>query len=221
MNCITHYLRYYHFAVALLIVLSSVEEADAQRRRPAVMADTVIVEERDTIYTQAAPDTILITSQARHYDPRKALLYAAVFPGLGQIYNKKYWKLPLVYGGFIGLGYGLKFYRDQNLEVRGYLFQNLEAGITGSGINEQLPYPFNLTTTETIRTLESRTRRQRDFFVILLGGMYLLQMVDAHVDAHLKEFDINPNLQVSVEPSLSQDVMTGQTMGIAVVFRFR
>jgi hypothetical protein len=56
--------------------------------------------------------------------------------------------------------------------------------------------------------------------IILLGGMYLLQMVDAHVDAHLKEFDLNPDLQVSIEPSLQQDAWTGRTTGVSLVFRF-
>jgi hypothetical protein len=56
--------------------------------------------------------------------------------------------------------------------------------------------------------------------VILMGGMYLLQMIDAHVDAHLKEFDLNPDLKVSIEPTISQDAMTGRQTGIAVIFRF-
>jgi len=202
------------------MILGLATEAQAQRPRQRVMADTVIVEDRDTVFTEGR-DTVSITSVVRRYDPRRALLYAAILPGLGQVYNKKYWKLPLVYGGFFGLGYGLKFYRDQNLEVRRHLFTNLEAGIGESQINQELPAPFNQTTTATIRTLEDRTRRQRDFFVILIGGMYLLQMVDAHVDAHLKEFDINPTLQVRLEPSLEQDIMTGRTMGVAVVLKFR
>lgn len=199
-----------------LCAIAIAPDTHAQR----VTADTVIVEDRDTIITDQ-PDTVLIDSHVRKYDPRRALLYAAILPGLGQVYNKKYWKVPLVYGGFVGLGYGLMFYRDQHLEIRGHLFTNLEAGIGANEINEMLPAPFNQTTTETIRTLVDRTRRQRDFFVLLMGGMYLLQMVDAHVDAHLKEFDVNPNLQVKLEPSLDQDIMTGRTMGVAVVLRFK
>lgn len=166
------------------------------------------------------PDTILIESQANRFDPRKALLYAAILPGMGQVYNRKYWKLPLVYGGFISLGYGLNFYREQHLEIRGHLFTNLESGIGANQMNPALPSPFHQTTTQTIRTLVDRTRRQRDFFVLLMGGMYLLQMVDAHVDAHLKEFDVNPHLQVRLEPALRHDALTGQTMGMALILRF-
>jgi hypothetical protein len=75
-------------------------------------------------------------------------------------------------------------------------------------------------TTGQLRTIVDKARRERDFMVILMGGMYLLQMVDAHVDSHLKEFDLNPNLQVSIEPAMRQNAMTGTTTGLALVFKF-
>ena len=56
--------------------------------------------------------------------------------------------------------------------------------------------------------------------IILMGGVYLLQIIDAHVDSHLKEFDLNPQLQVSIEPSIDANAMTGRTAGFAVVLRF-
>src|SRR5688500_8111212 len=72
--------------------------------------DSLTVVPDDTIVSEGA-DTVLLKSYSTRYDPRKALLYAAVIPGLGQIYNKKYWKLPLVYGGFFGIGYAINFYQ--------------------------------------------------------------------------------------------------------------
>ena len=160
-------------------------------------------------------DTIAIKSYAKRYSPRKALLYAAILPGLGQAYNKKYWKLPLVYGGFYFIGYYVNEYNNLYTEYKGYLFENLEAGRGENGQHPELGF-----TTTQIRTAVDKTRRERDLMIILLGGMYLLQMVDAHVDAHLKEFDLNPNLQVSIEPSLQQDAWTGRTTGVSLVFRF-
>jgi hypothetical protein len=56
--------------------------------------------------------------------------------------------------------------------------------------------------------------------IIMMGGMYILQMIDAHVDAHLKEFDLNPKLQVSIEPTMRQDAWTGRTTGMSLIFRF-
>ena len=73
--------------------------------------DSLAVSQDDSLLIESR-DTLLLKSYAARYDPRKALLYAAVVPGLGQIYNKKYWKLPLVYGGFIAIGYGINFYQE-------------------------------------------------------------------------------------------------------------
>lgn len=171
--------------------------------------DSVIIERQ----VVAGPDTALIKSYAARYDPRKALLYAAVLPGLGQIYNKKYWKLPLVYGGFYAIGYAINYYNDFFKEYKGYLFFNLE--------NNLSEHPEVNLTTQQLRTIVDKSRRERDLMIILMGGMYLLQMIDAHVDAHLKEFDLNPNLQVQIRPSMSQDLVAGRTTGLSIVMVFR
>jgi Family of unknown function (DUF5683) len=166
----------------------------------------------DTVFLKS--DTATISSYASQYDPRKALLFAAILPGLGQIYNKKYWKLPLVYGGFVGFGYGLNFYQTGYKEFKGALFDLLESGESTITVR-------NITFSEqTLRTVVDRYRRERDFFIILSAGMYLLQMVDAHVDAHLKEFDLNPNLHVKIQPSMNNDMLTGRTTGISLIVKF-
>lgn len=156
-------------------------------------------------------DTVEIESYATRYDPRKALMFAAILPGLGQIYNKKYWKLPLVYGGFVGFGYGINFYHTGYEKYKGELFDVLETDVqlSVSGFTES-----------QLRTIVNRYRRERDFMIILMAGMYILQIVDAHVDAHLKEFDLNPNLHVKVEPLWESDVLTGRSAGVSLRFRF-
>jgi hypothetical protein len=160
---------------------------------------------------QTVPDTVEIISLASKYDPKKAALYAAVLPGLGQIYNKKYWKLPLVYGGFIGFGYGVSFYQKGYTKYKSELFDILEsdAPLSTSGYTE-----------DQLRTIVDKYRRERDFFMILLAGMYFLQIVDAHVDAHLKEFDLNPKLHVRIEPTMENDMLAGRTAGFSIKFRF-
>jgi hypothetical protein len=170
---------------------------------------------RDTIFIENQ-DTVLIKSYAKRFDPRKALLYAAVVPGLGQVYNKKYWKLPLVYGGFFLIGNGINYYNKIYTTYKGQLFHNLENNLGATGKNPDYPYY----TTTQLRRIVDRARRERDFMVILMGGMYLLQIIDAHVDAHLKEFDLNPNLRVSLEPTVTQDALIGRQTGVALVFRF-
>ena len=151
-----------------------------------------------------------IETYAKRFVPRKASLYAAILPGAGQIYNKKYWKLPLVYGGFIALGYAVNFYDVRYKLLRKELFRTLEeSGYVSQFGNEQ-----------QLRNGVNSQRRDRDFYIIMLGGMYLLQIVDAHIDAHLKEFDVNPNLQVSIEPTVENSVYFGNTAGVSLKFKF-
>lgn len=176
---------------------------------------------QDSLRVEADPDavflksdTLTLTSYAPEHDPRKAIMFAAVLPGLGQIYNKKYWKLPLVYGGLFGFGYGVSFYQKGYREFKGGLFDLLESGaseieIRGYTLGEP-----------QLRRIVDQYRRERDFFIILTAGMYLLQMVDAHVDAHLREFDVNPNLQVSIQPTVNTDLMTGRTAGFSLIVKF-
>jgi len=177
--------------------------------------DSVSVSKNDSLLVESQ-DTVLLKSYADRYDPRKALLYAAIVPGLGQIYNKKYWKLPLVYGGFVALGYAINFYQEGFIKYKKRLYFNLESGLTA----DTDIATGDVYTTANYRRIVDLYKRQRDFFIILMGGMYLLQMVDAHVDAHLKEFDLNPNLQVSIRPMMEQSAMLGNQSGFSIVFKF-
>lgn len=196
------------FAIILLFLLSSAR---------AMAQDSLTVIPGDTM-TSTAPDTVVLKSYAARYDPRKALLYAAILPGLGQIYNKKYWKLPLVYGGFFGIGYAINFYQDNYKTYKSQLFYNLDNGYESD--SESDPNDPDGYTTGQLRTIVDKSRRERDFWVIMMGAMYILQIVDAHVDAHLKEFDLNPNLRVSIQPSVNQDELMGRQNSLALIIKF-
>ena len=183
-----------------------------------LMAQDSLRVANDSLQIGGGPDTVLLKSYAARYDPRKALLYAAVVPGLGQIYNKKYWKLPLVYGGFFGIGYAINFYQDNYKTYKVKLFYNLDNGLEGdTDINKNDPSGY---TTGQLRTIVDKSRRERDFWVIMMGAMYILQMVDAHVDAHLKEFDLNPNLRVSIQPAVEQNELLGRQNSLSLVIKF-
>jgi hypothetical protein len=201
------------FVIFLLLSLVTVKMM-AQDSLTVIPDDTLTLEET------LGPDTVLLKSYATRYDPRKALLYAAVVPGLGQIYTKKYWKLPLVYGGFFGIGYAINFYQGNYKKYKVLLFYNLDNGFeedTDRNTNSNDP---NAYTTGQLRTIVDKSRRERDFWTIMLGAMYILQIVDAHVDAHLKEFDLNPNLKVSIQPSVTQDQLMGRQNGVSLVIKF-
>jgi hypothetical protein len=154
---------------------------------------------------------VTIETYAKRFDPRKALFYSAVLPGAGQAYNKKYWKIPLIYGGFAGLIAVVRYYDQVQANYKNKLFDIINypdipayPGITNAAAEPEL------------RSRIDYARRQRDYFMILTGLFYILQMVDAHVDAHLKEFDLNPKLQVRIEPQISP--MNGIGMGLSVRF---
>ncbi len=180
-----------------------------------LQAQTAVVTESDSLIVESQ-DTVLLKSYATRYNPRKALLFAAVLPGLGQIYNKKYWKLPLVYGGFFGTTYAMVFYNNLYRDYKQKLFANLEDGYEGDSEIR----PGDVYTTKNYRVAVDRAKRSRDFWLIMMGAMYLLQMVDAHVDAHLKEFDLNPQLRVSIEPMMEQNMMQGKQSGFSLIVRF-
>ncbi len=193
---------------ALLMSQQTLAQNDSTSTRPVVI-------EREPISIETG-DTVAIKSYAERFNPRKALLYAAVVPGLGQIYNKKYWKLPLVYGGFAAVTWNITRFNDVYKKYKVDLYNNLEQGLTDD--NDENPKTG--ITTGQYRTVVNRARRERDFWVIMMGAMYILQIVDAHVDAHLKEFDLNPNLQVSLEPMIDQDQLTGRQSGFSLVVKF-
>lgn len=182
---------------------------------PAAAQDPEVPEKDTLLRVEPYQDTMLIESYAKRYNPRKALLYAAVVPGLGQIYNKKYWKLPLVYGGLFACGYAVKFYGDQYTEYRSIVFQAVEAGL-----GEQDIPPNGENTLSAYRTATDKARRERDFYMIIMAGVYLLQIIDAHVDSHLKEFDLNPKLRVRIEPMMEDNYYAGRSTGLSLVLKF-
>ena len=128
--------------------------------------------------------------------PQKAAILAAVLPGAGQLYNRRYWKLPLVYGALGGTGYGLYYHQIRYKEyVRGK-----EARIAGR------PDPGPRSSLETsLQGVETGIvfyRRWRDSFIAYSALAYTLTILDALVDAHLRDFDISEDLSLRVEPAL-------------------
>lgn len=211
----------------LLIIVACIP-TQAQDSTHVTSPDSIIIGKNGKVTT--------IESYAARYNPRKAMLYSAVLPGLGQAYNKKYWKIPLVIGGFVGTGYGIWEYNRRYQFYKNGLFNMLnepanpevdpETGLTALGnrvINGELFFPVNNTgqlRLEIVRNAVNRNRRDRDFSVVMTFIFYMMQMVDAHVDAHLKEFDLNPQLKVSLEPTMDSNAFTGRTAGVGLTLKF-
>lgn len=139
--------------------------------------------------------------------PTKALWLSLVLPGAGQIYNRKYWKLPIIYGGFLGCAYALTWnqmmYRDYS---QAYLDIMDDDPNTKSYL-DMLPPRYDITGREDqfkkiFKRKKDFYRRYRDLSAFCFIGVYLLSVVDAYVDAQLSEFDISPDLSMKVEPAV-------------------
>ncbi|MGI6793783.1 DUF5683 domain-containing protein [Bacteroides sp. KG68] len=159
-------------------------------------------------------------------NPTTATWLALVIPGGGQIYNRKFWKLPIFYGGFAGCAYALtwnnKMYRDYSVAYKDAANGNW----TSTSITDLLPPKHNYTQSQLLEVLRKRKdtyRRFRDLSIFAFIGVYLLSVVDAYVDAELSNFDITPDLSMRVEPAIINNGMIGSSqraVGMQCSFRF-
>lgn len=141
-------------------------------------------------------------------DPTRAVWMSALFPGLGQIYNRRYWKLPIVAGAFMGLGYGLSWngtmlgdytrayndIMDNDPDTNSYM-DFFPPTVTESSLDKKW-------LTNMLKNNKDYCRRNRDLCVIAMIGVYLVAMVDAYVDASLSHFDISPDLAMHWAPAV-------------------
>lgn len=158
--------------------------------------------------------------------PERAVWMSALFPGLGQIYNRRYWKLPIVIGGFMGLGYATNWNNGQ-LQDYSQAYRDLMDNdpSTKSYMNFFPPNTReeDLDKSWLTNVMQSRRdfyRRNRDLCIICCVGLYLLCMVDAYVDASLAHFDISPDLSIDWSPSMTVDPARKISVGLQWAFNF-
>ena len=132
--------------------------------------------------------------------PARAAFYSAVLPGLGQAYNKKYWKIPIVYGA---IGTGLYFYFDNNKVLKRYrnAYKRRLAGFTDDEFYGPGPTPF-LSDDALIRA-QRTLKRNKEMAMLVTVGLYVLNIIDANVDAHLLQYNMDENL--ALEPFIDFD----------------
>lgn len=168
----------------------------------------------DSVTVASLPDTVTGKKTFKP-DPKKAVIYSAIFPGLGQIYNRKYWKLPILYGGFVGLTYAITWnnshYQDYFDAQRALLDDNPD---NDDIWKKMLPYGMDPETadrnwfSDVVKDRKNYFRYYRDLSIIITVALYGLGIVDAYVDAQLFEFDVSPDLSMRVEPVLMNRVET-------------
>jgi hypothetical protein len=161
-----------------------------------------------------------LDSIAKRFNPRVATRRSAIIPGWGQIYNRKYWKLPIVYGALGICGYvffdNLKTYKDYRFA---YKAKVLAAGIPPDSSLYRLIKPEYLPLQpQTLRTGRDQFRKYIDYSALIFVLLWGLNVVDATVDAHLKTFDVSPDLTFKFRPGPSE--MAGTT-GISLIVAFK
>ena len=141
-------------------------------------------------------------------DPKRALWLALVIPGGGQIYNRKYWKLPLVYGGFVGCLYAMSWNNSQYKDYSQAFLDLSDKDPATASYNKFLHLGVQITDDNKQRYLDifqkrrDKYRRWRDLSFFVLCGVYALSVIDAYVDAELSVFDISKDLSLKVEPTI-------------------
>jgi hypothetical protein len=142
--------------------------------------------------------------------PKKAAYLSAALPGLGQAFNKRYWKIPIVYGAFGTIGYFIGYNNNKYQQYRNaYL---LKKSFPLEELDDDLA--INISEDNLQRGLDYY-RRNRDLLMIVLVGVYIIQILDAHIDAHLMEFDVSDDLTFRVEPGFqSQSLWASKQYGL-------
>lgn len=179
----------------------------------AQQADTLASGHEEQVQPEIS-DSILTP---RH-SPHRATIYSLVLPGLGQAYNKKYWKIPIIYAGFGTLYYFIKFNDSEYKKFREAYYHSLISGDTLPPVNEyEEKYE-----PEALLANKDYYRRNRDFTYILTALWYLLNVVDATVDAHLYTWEIDEDLTLRLDPSLNHFAWGGrQYSGLKLTLNFR
>ncbi len=189
---------------------------DTTPRSKPVVVDTVV--EAIPLTTEKKPkeqkELAENKKSAERHSPTKAALLSTALPGLGQAYNKKFWKIPIVYAGFAGLGFWVGTnIKSYNIYSKAYEYRvdNNPATI------DQFIDQYNA---EDLRTLKRFYRRNLDLSIVLTAVWYGLNIVDAAVDAHLFEFDVSDNLSLRIDPIMEYHSRANNFTGFKVGLRF-
>jgi len=164
-----------------------------------------------------------VDSVVKAHSPRKAIIRSAIIPGWGQIYNKKYWKLPLVYGALGATGYvffdNLQVYKDSRFAYKAKYKASLPADKgRDTSLLAQIKPEYRVYSLESLRANRDQFRKYIDYSVLFFVFFWGLNVVDAAVDGHLKAFDVSPDLSLRVKPGYSE--MAG-TKGVSIILAFK
>lgn len=161
-------------------------------------------------------------------DPKRALWLSLVLPGAGQIYNRKYWKLPIIYGGFIGCTYALLWNQQMYNDYSQAYLDIMDEDPNTASYKQMLPYGYDITGREDqfkniFKHKRDYYRKYRDLSIFAFIGVYLISVVDAYVDAQLSSFDISKDLSLKVEPAVieqARSLKPSRSVGLQCSIKF-
>lgn len=159
-------------------------------------------------------------------EPRLAVWMSLLIPGGGQIYNHKYWKLPIVYGGYVGCIYALTWNQSTYTDYQNAYVDIMDDDPNTKSYEDFLPPHYEIDTSmedwlkDVFKQRKNKYRRYRDLSIFAFAGMYLFAAIDAYVDAELSHFDISPDLSMRVEPSIMIDHRGTPTAGFSLALSF-
>ena len=187
---------FYRITALIFIILFSIISSDAQ-----VKDSLNVIKVPDTLVPKTFPDT-LFRFNVKNPNPKRSGLYSACLPGLGQLYNKQYWKAGIVYaGGAVIGGFIISNYRNYNKYRKAYV---------GMIDNDPLtPNTVENYTVEDVKFLRDGFRRYLEYSVIAATVGYTLNILDAFIAAHLKSFDMSKDISFKVLPFINPQKQTG------------
>ena len=193
---------------------------------PVEMAevDTVVVDSAVRLMTAMSAESLSTTdnnipikNERWIPDPKKSMWLAIVFPGGGQIYNRKYWKLPIIYGGFMGCFYALNWNNTMYRDYSQAYIDIMDSDENTKSFMNFLPAGYNVEQNmsrlqDLFKRKKNFYRRYRDMSLFCMIGVYLISIVDAYVDAEMSSFDISKDLSIKLSPAVINDRLNARTM---------
>ena len=207
--------------IAVVVTLSSLVCPAQETEKDSLEIDAIKQEMKDK---GVVVDATITKKKINPLAPSKAAFYSAIVPGLGQIYNKRYWKVPIVYAA-IGTGIYAYIFNDGEYNRFRNAFKRRKAGffddefydLNGSGIVPGSP-DFS---DSALQDAQERFQRDRDLALLITIGLYALNIIDANVDSHLKQFNVDEDLALEVRPYLDyHPITTNPNYGLAIIINF-
>lgn len=197
----------FFYLLIFIFFISNVYSQDQPKESPVTEKDSAIVKKTE-------PDT----ATKKVYSPKVAATRSAIIPGWGQIYNKKYWKVPIIYAGLGVTGYiffdNIKTYKEYKFAYTARI--EAQEPTKDSTKYNQLDEIYKTLSPNTIRAARDEFRRYVDYSALIFILLWGLNVVDAAVDAHLKGFDVSPDLSLHLKPGYSD---MARTNGVSLVLK--